>query len=650
MKRRGRTENPTPRSGNLGILIAVIVVATALVYANSLTAPFIFDDQVSIVDNPSIRSIATARSQPPNTPLAGRPVAGLTFALNFAASDLDPAAYRATNIAIHVACALLLFGGIRRTLSLPALSPSFGESANELAAAAAILWAVHPLTTDAVTYITQRTESLMALCYLLTLYAALRAHAVRHPAGWNAVAIGACALGMGVKESMATVPLILVLFDRVFLFRSIKEAIKARWELYVGMMLSWVFLATELASTPRSNSAGFNAGVSVWTYLLNQTVMIVRYLELVFWPVDLVINYGPPVSYTLADVLPYAVVVLLLLLATVASFMWKPVAAFLGAWFFITLAPSSSFVPIATEVGAERRMYLPLMSIVAGLVIAAYSSDYLRRRSSRALAITVVAIAAVALGAATMRRNGEHQSWLTLAETTLERWPTDVAYAGVGGELARLGRDDEALPLLRIGAKTEPRARYNLGITLFNLKRYDEAIRELNTLVGEHPMREEVPWARRLMGHAHLQQSRWSEAIVQLRMVLTMTPHDSEARRLLVGAYISYGIDLAQHQKFDAAAVEFSHALTLDERNANARYNLATALFDAERFPESLREADRALALDPANADAHHLVGKLLALQGRMKEAIEHLQAAVKLRPDDPVLREDLGRVERAIK
>jgi Flp pilus assembly protein TadD len=452
---------------------------------------------------------------------------------------------------------------------------------------------------------------------------------------------------MGAKESMVTAPLVLVLFDRVFLFPSMREAIKGRWVLYLGVILSWVFLATELASTPRANSAGFNTGVTVWTYLLNQSVMIVRYLQLVFWPADLVINYGPPVEYPLATVLPYAGVVVSLLLLAVACFLWSPLAAFLGAWFFITLAPSSSLVPIATEVGAERRMYLPLISVVTGLVIAVYASDSLRRHGSRTVARAVVAVVALALGFATIQRNREHQSWLTLSQTTLERWPTDVAYAGVGGELARLGRDDEALPLLRIGAKSEPRARYNLGVTLFNLKRYDEAIRELDVLVSAHPMREEVPWARRLMGHAHMRQLRWSDAIAQLRMVLTMTPNDAEARKLLVDAYSSYGVDLAQNQKFAAAAVEFRHAVDLDERNSSARYNLATALFDMEQFQESFGEAGQALALDPANADAHHLVGKLLALQGRTKDAIEHLEAAVKLRPDDPTLREDLGRVQR---
>jgi Flp pilus assembly protein TadD len=614
------------------------------VYLNSLSAPFIFDDQIAIVDNPAIQSLSAAWSQPHNTPLAGRPVAGLTFAVNFAANGMDAAAYRATNIIIHIACALLLFGLVRRTLALPRSQLSVGRAAADLPFAIALLWAVHPLTTDAVTYITQRTESLMGFCYLLTVYASLRG--VDRPV-WHVAAIGACAIGMGVKESMVTAPVMVVLFDRTFLFDSFRAALAVRWRLYAGLALTWLVLAFQLVSAPRSGSAGFATGVSVWTYLLNQSVMITRYLRLAIWPTDLVINYGPPVPYTLMDVVSHAALVVALLLLSIAAIRRNLAVAFLGAWFFVTLAPSSSVVPIATEVGAERRMYLPLMAVAAGSVFGFWSASAVRQRMSRRLPAIVLAIVVVALGSLTIKRNAEHQSWLMLAQTTLERWPTDVAHAAVGSELSRLRRDEEALPLLRVGARSDVRGRYNLGITLFNLGRYDEAIRELDVLVTRHPMREEAPWATRVMGHAYARLQRWPDAIAQLRMTLAMTPHDADARKLLVDAHNSHGVDLAQSQKYNEAILEFRGALSLDQRNASAQYNLATALSDAGHVRESFTEAERALALNPTNADAHHLMGKLLALQGRMKESVVSLETAAQLRPDDAVIREDLERVRR---
>jgi tetratricopeptide (TPR) repeat protein len=344
---------------------------------------------------------------------------------------------------------------------------------------------------------------------------------------------------------------------------------------------------------------------------------------------------------------PESAVVLALLSLTAVAFRRWAVAAFLGAWFFMTLAPSSSFVPIATEVGAERRMYLPLMALTTSLVVGLYGLRHLQSRTPRALAAICLVVAATGLGLATIARNAEYQSWLTLAEKTLERWPTDAAQAAVGGELSRLGRDEEALPYLRTGARSDARAQYNLGVTLYNLKRWDESIRALEHLVAAHPMREEVPWARRVMAQAYSRQLKWPEAIAQLQLTLGMTPNDAEARRLLVDAYTSYGVELAQARKFEDAITALRSALGHDDRNASARLNLATALFDAGRLDEALDEARRALALNPASADAHHLVGKLLALRGRLDESIASLETAVQLRPEDPVIRDDLARVLR---
>ena len=378
--------------------------------------------------------------------------------------------------------------------------------------------------------------------------------------------------------------------------------------------------------------------------------MVVRYLELSFWPSDLVINYGPPVDYALRDVFPQAGIVVSLLVLALVMFRWRPAAAFLGAWFFVTLAPSSSFVPIATEVGAERRMYLPLMAIAAGAVAAIYAASENRQQPIRRAVLAVSVLVAIGLGAATVRRNREHQSWLTLAETTLERWPSDVAHAAVGGELARLRRDEEALPLLRIGARSDLRARYNLGVTLFNLGRYEEAIKELEVLVGRDPMREEVPWARRIMGHAYIRLRMWPPAITQLRMVLAMTPHDAEARRLLADSYNSYGVEFAEARKFNEAAAEFTRGLELDERHSSLRYNLAAALFDAGRLPDALVEIRRAIADSPSNADAYHLLGKLLALQGNLADGLDHLETAARLKPDDAVIREDLEGLRKIVR
>src|SRR5262249_24436882 len=161
------------------------------------------------------------------------------------------------------------------------------RSADVTATIAALLWMIHPLQSEVVDYITQRTESIMAVCFLSTLYCAIRAresatarlkpgtttatrttsrssrsaNAVR----WTALSIIACAAGMAAKESMITAPIIVLLYDRVFEFHSWRQAIEERKYLYAGLALTWIELAAFVVQRPRS-TAGLSSAVRPWPY------------------------------------------------------------------------------------------------------------------------------------------------------------------------------------------------------------------------------------------------------------------------------------------------------------------------------------------------------------------------------------------------
>ncbi len=635
---------PVGKPSGLPVPAILVVAAVLLVYANSLSGPFILDDDAAIAANPAIRSFGGALHAPRDTPIAGRPVVGLSLAVNYALGDLDVRGYHAVNVAIHATCALLLLGIVRRTLALPQLQ-RFARRGADLALAVAVIWAVHPLNTDAVNYVTQRTESLMALFFLLTLYAGITSVTSPQPAAWQALAVVACLLGMGCKETMAVAPLMVVLYDRVFLFASFREALRRRWRFYSCLAMSWIALAYLLVLQPRAGSTGFSTGVAPWTYLLNQAHMVARYLRLAFWPSDLVVNYGPPVALTLTDVWPYALVVAVLVLVSIAALRSRPQVGFLGIWLFATLAPTSSIVPIATQAGAERRMYLPLMAIITLLVMSAYSFGWVRARVSRGAAVLATALMSLALGVSTMARNREYASPLVLAETVLQRWPTGVAHGMVGAELVRVHRDEEAVVHLREGAQSDPTARYNLGVALYNTGRFDEAIHELQILVAEQPLREENPWSRRLIGQAYLAQHKRPEAIEQFGEVLKMTPRDTLARSLLIDALIGHGVESGTAGRHADAIAAFRQGVALDSNNARLRANLATALIDAGDPVGAATEAQHAIALNSADAVSHDLLGRALALQGRYDEAIAQLNEALRISPSDATIRHDLERV-----
>ena len=496
---------------------ALIALAGILAYANSLSGPFLPDDENSIVRNGSIRDVGSSLAPPRETPVAGRPLVNLTFALNYAAGGLDVRGYHLVNIAIHGAAAFVLFGIVRRTLLLPKLRERCGAASANLALACALIWVVHPLQTEAVNYLSERTESLMGLFYLLTLYCSIRGSDPKKRGLtplWRAAAIAVCAAGMACKESMVTAPVVVVLYDRVFLFDSFRAAFRARRGFYAGLSASWLVLAALMASTPRT-SVGF--GSSPWVYLLNQAQLVARYFWLSIWPRGLVLDYGLPRPLTLGDAIVPGAFVVTLIAATAVALRYAPMIGFLGAWCFFTLAPTSSIVPIATEVGAERRMYLPLAGLVMLGVLA------IHRLGSWRFA-TATASIVVLLASGTIFRNREYESRLTIARTIVERRPHGRAHFFLGNELVVAGERDEAMAQLRLSARDYPGARFALGTELLGEGRTDEGIAEIEAFLRALPTHVNVVPARDMLGRAYLAQRRFAEAAEQFRYLQERAP------------------------------------------------------------------------------------------------------------------------------
>ena len=163
---------------------------------------------------------------------------------------------------------------------------------------------------------------------------------------------------------MVTAPIAFVLFDRAVVFPSFKSAFRARWKLYASLAATWAVLVALAWSAPRAESVGLSLGVSPWTYLLNQAEIITHYLRTAVWPTRLVFAYGEPRAITLREVLAESLLIVSLLALSVWGWRTRPKLGLPGILFFLILAPTSSVVPIATEVGAERRMYLPLAALV----------------------------------------------------------------------------------------------------------------------------------------------------------------------------------------------------------------------------------------------------------------------------------------------
>jgi protein O-mannosyl-transferase len=630
-----------------------IVLAALAAYHNSFSGPFVFDDSSSITDNPTIRppwSIPALLSPPVEATVGGRPLVNLSLAINYAMGDTDVWGYHAVNLAIHMLAGLTLFAVVRRTLARP-----LPADATLLAFTVALLWTVHPLQTEAVTYTVQRTESLMGLFYLLTLYCFIRgveyqelnyaseaegsSPVAGHAAGgapapaqrrWFRFSITACLLGMASKEVMVSAPVIVLLYDRTFVAGSFREAWRRRRRVYLGLAATWILLGCLVASVGgnRGGTTGAGSGASIGAYALTQFPAVADYLWLSLWPHPLVFDYGAEWVKDAMDVAPAAVGVILLVAATLFALKRQPVLGFLGAWFFAILAPTS-LIPGPRQTMAEHRMYLALAVVIGLAVLGAYAWGGRR---------TVIAWFAVAIGLGwlTESRNQDYRSELSIWGDTVAKRPDNRwGQCDLGLALSDQGRVAEALPHFERGLKLapdDPGAHNDLGLALAKLGRLPEAVSQYETALRFRPAFAE---AHNNLGLALLELDRPAEALSHLETALRIRPG-------LPTVHFNMGKVLARIGRMEEAITRYKEAIQFNPRDAAACTNLGNVLVRTGRISDGIAWYETAVQLAPDDAVAQYNLAMALVQVGRASEAIEHFQAALRLRPDDAEARDKL--------
>ena len=446
-------EPPPPPRGTWPKAIPLLVLAGLLAYANSFTKAFVLDDLIWIAGNPDLADAGRY------LPSLGRPVVAASILLNHRLGGLNPTGYHAFNLAVHILAGLTLYGLVRRTLLLPRWGGRYETSAPFLAFAVALLWLVHPLQTQAVTYIIQRCESMMGLFYLFTLYAWLRG-ATGGGRGWYPVAVASFALSCGCKEVAVTLPPMLLAFDRVFLSRSWRELARARWLPYLGILAVWGVYFRTVFPTAAGDGAAVGIGFGLqsatpYQYLLTESEVILHYLRLSVWPVHQALDYLDwPIAPSLRAVWPAFAAVSALLLAGLVLLYRRPAAGFVVIWFFAILAPTSSIMPII-DPAFEHRMYLSLAAVV---VAAVFAGDALLRgtgwpdRKKAAFATVALAAAVLPLIGLTFARNETYRTSLVAEQAAAAARPDNPRpWAIIADRYLALGEVEAADAALRHG-------------------------------------------------------------------------------------------------------------------------------------------------------------------------------------------------------
>jgi protein O-mannosyl-transferase len=424
---------------------ALIVLGIAVCYGPALPFPFVFDDRDAVQHNATLASPVLALTPPLDTPVTGRPVVNLSFAIDRLWAGEAPLGYRLVNLCIHAGNAWLVLLLLSWAFAREGVAPGVRAHAREWALGATLLWALHPLQTETVIYVTQRTELLASTSLLLVLHAArlaLQEGAARH---WMLLAVAACVLGTGCKETVIVAPVLVLLLDRAFFSPSLVVALRKHAPLYGGLMIAELPLLVQVLSTPRGDTAGLGLGISPLQSLAVQGAAIAWYLRLSAWPSPLSIVYNWPVHDAIPRYLAQDALLIVIFVVAVVTFVRKPKLGLPAFAFFVLLAPSSSVIPVLTELVAERRMYLPLLCVVVLTIVGLCALFASRAGAVRACA-WVLGVACLACVARTSARVQDFRTEITLWRSALRAAPDNpLAMWGLGNALDDAGRPREAL-------------------------------------------------------------------------------------------------------------------------------------------------------------------------------------------------------------
>ena len=668
-----RADGVAASRGRLPAILAGIIVLLGMVaFHNALNGPFIFDDNVYIVEGDVIKQPLNEFN--PYHRHTNRPVFFASLKLNYLfGGSLEPFGYHLFNVAVHLGTALVLFDLLRRTLLLPGLRDKFRRKAPWLAFAVAAIWVVHPLQTQAVNYVVQRCETMMAFCYLLFLYALLRS--VESPRRWYAVSVIAFVVGIGCKEVMITAPVVALVFDRIFLAGRWDAIATGRKVVYVAILPAWLWLWFNAAGGIQSNveKSGSRAEIasapdggtksaviesptaepdrtdvrrsrlpSPWQYLRTQPRVILHYIHLAFWPRPLCLDYkgGWPISTVSAAVLP-GFVVGLLLCVTFVTLRFSPPIGFLAFSFFVILAPTSSVLPLP-DVIFEHRMYLPLAALISIVVFGGgLLADRLLKKISATPKIRArgfggcCVVVLVSLSAVTVARNRDYRSRSAIWKSVCDIYPenTRALQQLAAAHLAERNLEKARQVQAELEARTGGSEAAGENVFAINTKG------QLLMASGDYAAAAGVfaeavrlaPRDRTL--HATVQMNlgvalgrlgRPQEAIERYRIAIKLKPG-------MVQPHSNLGAALLQMGKSDEAAVVLHEAVRLDPDDFHSLTHLGLALVRQKKLGEAVAFFRRAVAEEPQSIRGHDNLASVYIDTGQYAEAVRSLERAKSL-------------------
>jgi tetratricopeptide (TPR) repeat protein len=562
----------------------LILILGTLAYANSFQVPFVLDDLESITGNQSIRELGNFLPGGSGYEFQfRRSLVYFSFALNYYFGGLSVFGYHLFNLAVHLGSGLLVYLLLRQSFRTPVLSRSrLAPAAPAIALLAALFFVLHPIQTQAITYVVQRLASLCSFFYLLAmvlyLQVRLRMEAdagenTDNPAGRGVptgrathrvaptllfASVASAVAAMFCKEIAVTLPVAALLYELCFFRGAWGRRILLLLPLLLTLAIVPLLTFNQAPSAQESLQAQTFTETAPSHYLFTQFRVIVTYLRLLILPVSQNLDYDyplystfftPPVLLSFLLLAGMVALALALFRATRASAHGPqapdPALRLIGfgiLWFFLTLSVESSIVPLADLI-FEHRLYLPSVGLAAALAVAVMLAS--QRTASwfgGRVPIAAAVAAIVVLSLATWQRNQVWQSELNLWQDVAVKSPNKVRpLYNYGYYLTETGQPQEAVQVLNKVVGLDPKhadAWHNLGRSYLLLGRTAEAVPALRTAVR---LEAKTEFAKLNLATALIQSKQYAEAIELLGKVLREAPERADIQYNLGVAYLGAG-------------------------------------------------------------------------------------------------------------
>jgi len=639
--------------------IVFIALLTCLVYVNTLENSFLWDDYDFILNWPLIRSLENvpsllSGSVPRRHPGVYRPIRGLFYALNYQIWGQNPVGYHFNALLIHLSATILIYF----------IAASILKN-NTTAFMGSLLFGLHPIHTEAISYITASFDQIGIVFFLGAFYFYIRSQMHKeYKMIMYFVSIFLAVLAFLSYEFTLTLPIIIILYDFCFQ-RMGKKNIMNKLKVYSPYFLIVLIYVFARCFILKTITRGHYLAGNFYLTMLAMTKAIIKYISLLIFPLNLNVNHTVSkgifslyytdlnkeavLSQSIFDMNIVGSIILILLLLASAIILRKklPIFSFCIGLFFISLLPVTNLIPISTLV-TEDSLYLPSFGfclLLAFFVYTVYNlklKDIYRRIVKISMVIIFIAIA-LFYSARTILRNKDWRDEITLWSKTFRQSPeSSLVNNNLGIAYYRIGEYEKAVPYYQNAIRFNPqgiKAYNNLGATYYYLGQFNKAISYCKEAIR---LRPHYPGANFNLALIYQSLGQYQETIYYYKRFLLREPDDLEVNFNLGFIYQYLG-------QFQEAIPYYKKALQVNHKIAQIHHNLGIVYNNLAQYEEAISSYQKAIELKPDLVEAYNNLGAIYGNLAQYEEAAVYFLKAAELKPDDAKTHRNLGLIYNSL-